>query len=908
MAEEEILDVEGEYDFQVELKDDFHDANDLPSKSANLLPEFTSPAWMLEQGWSLDSCIDEKSKATIEKMLLEEQHYMGGYKTSRYIKKKPSGNSRSSKPRQDASCSKRSTSGKESKKKAPLIPQTALTSDSCTELQFQQVHSQSIADTLSSVTTGQPTVIMPAESKRKARGKTKTVEDSSVAFTLHSKGKFAQHKKPKLKMSKSLLNKSRKKVQKSNLHLLTSKKTQQEAIVNPGESSMNFNMFPVKSGSSLKMLFGDTDSVMEPPQSFPVMDGSSVILSEVKCVEKENEVEEDVDVENDFEEDPFLPNRQTLPDAIYEHLLQSSDLNQSDLSQSAFSEIQPETETLLETASGEVATTVCTGNENCESNDSSTDDEKKDTERDNTVNVMKDDSPFMQLEENDGVAGLTAKVAGKEQEMGGSNLPELIMKVPLEEKVLPPDRVTEEEKTVHRDFFDGRPPKTPERYLKIRNYIIECWTKSKPSYLNKTRIRSGLKNCGDVNCIGRIHSYLECVGAINFGCEQAVYLNPGKTSLVGANKKQKMKREGELTQDDVKSDHKLPRKRRKKDAYGVWVDAKELEGKTITHEVQSKSDSKIVKMKSKKPQYDPFKLVPCKEFSDEFKAPYSVEVLSTAVAVMDIHSHISKTEVIGMLGGHFNSHTECLTISIAVPCKSMSTGMQCEMDPVSQTLANEKIEDAGMSVVGWYHSHPTFRPDPSVRDIDTQLKFQDWFSKGGNHFVGVIVSPYNPGNMSLTSDVQCLTVSDIHSEEYLSNIPFKFAHKMIYKDNVHDVLQPARELADKYCTYFNRVRLNSLYVGMSCLHKMLQSVKHHLIPSSALCPSEDGLSSGTSQTCHRGDSLNSETYKTESLEPSGSFSLLSSGLRNDFMDVKSYNVFNLLEQLESMFEQKFGSL
>ena len=40
----------------------------------------------------------------------------------------------------------------------------------------------------------------------------------------------------------------------------------------------------------------------------------------------------------------------------------------------------------------------------------------------------------------------------------------------------------------------------------------------KPNYLNKTSVRSGLKNCGDVNCIGRVHAYLECVGAINFDC------------------------------------------------------------------------------------------------------------------------------------------------------------------------------------------------------------------------------------------------------------------------------------------------------------------------------------------------------------------------------------------------------
>jgi protein MYSM1 len=42
--------------------------------------------------------------------------------------------------------------------------------------------------------------------------------------------------------------------------------------------------------------------------------------------------------------------------------------------------------------------------------------------------------------------------------------------------------------------------------------------KCKPEYLNKTSVRPGLKNCGDVNSIGRIHAYLEQIGAINFGC------------------------------------------------------------------------------------------------------------------------------------------------------------------------------------------------------------------------------------------------------------------------------------------------------------------------------------------------------------------------------------------------------
>lgn len=46
------------------------------------------------------------------------------------------------------------------------------------------------------------------------------------------------------------------------------------------------------------------------------------------------------------------------------------------------------------------------------------------------------------------------------------------------------------------------------------------------------------------------------------------------------------------------------------------------------------------------------------------------------------------------------------------------------MDPVSQTQASETLAVRGYSVIGWYHSHPAFDPNPSLRDIDTQAKYQ----------------------------------------------------------------------------------------------------------------------------------------------------------------------------------------
>jgi protein MYSM1 len=60
---------------------------------------------------------------------------------------------------------------------------------------------------------------------------------------------------------------------------------------------------------------------------------------------------------------------------------------------------------------------------------------------------------------------------------------------PLEEATIDLNGITDEEKTIHWDFFEGRPSKTPERYVKIRNSIVQEWRRVKPRYLTKTSVR-----------------------------------------------------------------------------------------------------------------------------------------------------------------------------------------------------------------------------------------------------------------------------------------------------------------------------------------------------------------------------------------------------------------------------------
>lgn len=63
-----------------------------------------------------------------------------------------------------------------------------------------------------------------------------------------------------------------------------------------------------------------------------------------------------------------------------------------------------------------------------------------------------------------------------------------------------------------------------------------------------------------------------------------------------------------------------------------------------------------MKSNRKKISYNPFLLVPCQTFQSSSEHPFTVIFQSDALVVIDIHSHLSTTEVIGLLGG-----TYCVT-------------------------------------------------------------------------------------------------------------------------------------------------------------------------------------------------------------------------------------------------------
>ncbi|XP_027734840.1 histone H2A deubiquitinase MYSM1 [Empidonax traillii] len=416
------------------------------------------------------------------------------------------------------------------------------------------------------------------------------------------------------------------------------------------------------------------------------------------------------------------------------------------------------------------------------------------------------------------------------------------------EELKPPDQevevdrsiILEEEKQAIPEFFEGRQAKTPERYLKIRNYILDQWERCKPKYLNKTSVRPGLKNCGDVNCIGRIHTYLELIGAINFGCEQAVYNRPQAADRTRS-------REGKDAVEAYQLAQRLQsmrtRRRRVRDPWGNWCDAKDLEGQTFEHLsaeelARRREEEKLKPAKSSKgsrqtkSSFDPFQLIPCCLFTEEKQEPFKVKVSSEALLVMDLHSHVSLAEVIGLLGGRYSEADKIVEVCAAEPCNSLSTGLQCEMDPVSQTQASETLAARGFQVIGWYHSHPAFDPNPSIRDIDTQAKYQSYFSRGGAMFIGMIISPYNRNNPLPYSQITCLVISDELSADGSYRLPYKFeVQQMMEEPQWELVFEKTRWIIEKYRFCHSSVPMDKIFhrdSDLTCLQKLLECMRKTL--------------------------------------------------------------------------------
>ncbi|EFN57719.1 expressed protein [Chlorella variabilis] len=150
--------------------------------------------------------------------------------------------------------------------------------------------------------------------------------------------------------------------------------------------------------------------------------------------------------------------------------------------------------------------------------------------------------------------------------------------------------------------------------------------------------------------------------------------------------------------------------------------------------------------------------------------PFQVTIDRQAVLVMDFHAHLSRCEIIGLLGGAFDAERRMLEIREAYPCRraeGQASGTSVELCAESQVEVSGLMEERGQVPVGWYHSHPVFEPRPSQKDNENQRNYQALCrdaATGLEPWVGAIVGPYDQGLESASSQMQ-LWVVKMHNGE-----------------------------------------------------------------------------------------------------------------------------------------------
>ncbi|KAJ1722953.1 hypothetical protein LPJ53_002668 [Coemansia erecta] len=312
------------------------------------------------------------------------------------------------------------------------------------------------------------------------------------------------------------------------------------------------------------------------------------------------------------------------------------------------------------------------------------------------------------------------------------------------------------------EFFLGKAAKTPSRYLLIRNHILDEWQRTQPAYLTKIRARSGLRNCGDVNAIGRVHAFLERVGAINKDAQQTPR-RIKRRRLADAAAAEAASSSGGSSSGEAAGLQRQRRRRRQAGGHVIEHTVVERHGHDDgDYRCPSGSSDEGGRRRRKRHwaaagiATSDFRLVPYSEYTALHPQPYTLHVSASALALMDLHAHLTHAEVIGLLGGRVTA--SAVHVDVAFACGGAGSATECEMDAQAEVAARRWFGRRGLAAVGWFHSHPAFEPTPSVRDIATQRAYQALCAlpDGREPFVGIIVSP--PGG-----DACAYGVSDIRA-------------------------------------------------------------------------------------------------------------------------------------------------
>jgi len=170
--------------------------------------------------------------------------------------------------------------------------------------------------------------------------------------------------------------------------------------------------------------------------------------------------------------------------------------------------------------------------------------------------------------------------------------------------------------------------------------------------------------------------------------------------------------------------------------------------------------SNLLKASSLSPIFSTSKghFVELESFTDDGKMqPFTVSVSTSAMLILDLHSHLSKEEVCGYLAGHWDPNAHNLAITHTFPCLLDPKEAGTEAAQKLETDIYEDLYGKHLNLVGWYHSNPKGPAAPSAKDCFDQLDFQiKLLGQSDSTYtpcVGLICAPYQEEANSSESSI-----------------------------------------------------------------------------------------------------------------------------------------------------------
>ncbi|XP_066263604.1 MPN domain-containing protein-like isoform X8 [Branchiostoma lanceolatum] len=218
----------------------------------------------------------------------------------------------------------------------------------------------------------------------------------------------------------------------------------------------------------------------------------------------------------------------------------------------------------------------------------------------------------------------------------------------------------------------------------------------------------------------------------------------------------------ESMEDEEEEDEEEEREGKKEeDRHAKARQALSLSGSfRVKQDVKERPSVKHTSLGSRDPDQDPNTLVEYSHFSALGKMqPFTMSITTNCLLLMDFHCHLTTSEVVGYLGGKWDPASQHLSILQAFPCR-------CRLgDKENAIMVEEEIRQGmmlrGLSLVGWYHSHPHCQADPSLRDVDCQMEYQVAMKGLGATYqpcVGFIVAPFHLTEPIVESTIQAFWV------------------------------------------------------------------------------------------------------------------------------------------------------